>query len=170
MTHAHDRSGALLCALGIALAGCGGDPPPEARAVGDEPLLVVQDRGPLVVSGRDTTMVLAPTVFAWFDVSTPATAQATDPEALTRFRRSLSDAEPGLRAMGVRVLRQSVRPAVAALADGSPATDPAGAGAAPFGYLLVDIAGHTARRDDVIDGAALVCLAALTFGLAAPGC
>ena len=93
MRHARCRPAPLIGALGIVLVGCRGEVAPEARSASDEPLLVVQDRGPLVVSGRDTTMVLAPTVFAWFDV-TPSDPKAApmDADALARFERSLREA------------------------------------------------------------------------------
>lgn len=162
------RPGPLIGALGLVLVGCRGETF-EHRTVDDEPLLVVQDRGPVIVSGPDTTMALAPTVFAWVDAD-PAAAAPPAAEAIEAFQQSLSDARPRLREMGVRVEPRSAPAILVELPDSAPLPPrPAGTNTA-IGYLLVDITGHVARHDDVLDAGALVCLASHTFELAAPGC
>lgn len=179
MRHARRKSGPLIAAMMaapmaapvVALAGCRGGPAPQSGATDEAPLLVIEDRGPLVVSGRDTTMVLAPTVFAWFDVeSADSSATAAEIDALRLFRQSLVVAQPRLRAMGVRVVPQDEAPVVVELPPGAP--DPEAPDAAPetFGYLFIDMSGRMERHDGVVEEGALVCLAALTFGLPAEGC
>jgi hypothetical protein len=171
MRYAGHKPGPWIAALAVALAACGGENVPEPGPAAAEPLLVIEDRGPVVVSGRDTTMVLAPTMFAWFDVD-PADAPKTaaDADALRRFQQSLLAAQPRLQALGVRVVPQDTPPVVVELPPGAPAPETLRGAPGAFGYLFIDIAGRMARRDGIVEAGALVCLATVTFGLSGGVC
>ncbi len=171
MSHARCRPGPLIAVLAVTLTGCRAKAGPESRTADDAPLLVIEDRGPVVVSGRDTTMVFAPTMFAWFDVDPlHPLATAGEADAVRRFRQSLLAAQPTLQSLGVRVVPQDTPPVVVELPPGAPVPEtPAGA-PGTFGYLFIDMSGRMERRDGVLDGGTLVCLAATTFGLPRAGC
>ncbi len=163
------RPGPLIVALGVALAACRGGAAPDPGAEGEEPLLVIEDRGPVVVSGTDTTMVLAPTMFAWFAVDAkPSTSAAAD--ALRHFQQSLRGAQPTLESLGVRVVPQDRPPVVVELPAGAPTPETPSGVPGAFGYLFVDMSGRMERRDGILEAGTLVCLAANTFDLPGAGC
>lgn len=155
-------------ALVTALAACnrGGDTNEAPSQV-----VEIRDPHPMVVSGVDTTVVYAPTIFAYMAVDPDQPpSSASEGERVVAFQRALQAADQRLRELGVRVVQISQIPSISGLPPGAP-----GDGADPrfngtFGYLLVDAPGRVRRIDGTMEAAALACAAASTFELQLEGC
>lgn len=168
LPHAH---GAWIGVAALALVACRSDRAAQADPDAGGPLLVVEDSGPVVVSGTDTTVVLAPTLFAWFTVDPDRLATSeTGATGLERFRQTLQTAQPSLRSMGVRVVVGDEPARIVELPPGAPEGPPDPRPGSAFGYLFVDMRGHVRQLDEVTEAQTLACTAARTFALSAEGC
>ena len=169
MTWSRRVLGALLAGATLAFGGgCGREPGNEETATPEHPLVIDAPRL-VVASGPDTTVVMGPTLFAFFgidpveDVPTPGTTATA-----LEFQAVLREAGPGLQALRVQVV-QVERPPVPL---GIPPAQDEAAGRrlseGGLGFLLVDPLGRIRRIDRMLSGTALVCAAAATFRMAPP--
>lgn len=158
-----------VCAALSVLAGCGGGNEEVEETATPENPLVIESPRLYVVNGTDTTVIFGPTLFSFFGMD-PGEG---DPSALMAetahaMQASLREAEPGLRALGVRIIQVEKPPA----ALGIPAGVEAAAGppftAGDVGFLFADAQGRIRRLNGVADATALLCAAAATFGKAPP--
>jgi len=144
-------------------------PEEVVETVTHENPLVLESPRLRVVSGTDTLSILGPAVFTYVGLD----PDDPDPpprllDAARELQAALVEAVPGLQALGVRVISVEQPPIPL---DVSPEAD---AAAGPrlargsVGVLLADPRGRLLRMDRVVDGAALVCAAARTFGREPP--
>jgi hypothetical protein len=144
---------------------------PEAvvETVTAEHPLVIESPRLRVASGTDTLSVMGPAVFVFVGLDPGDEAPPERVLAAAReLEAALTEAAPGLQAMGVRVFAVD-RPPVPL--DVRPEADAAaGPRLAPggVGLLLADPQGRMLRMERVTGGAALVCAAARTFGREPP--
>lgn len=170
MSRAPGRAlGMGVCAALSLLAGCGGgDEEVEETATPENPLVIESPRLS-VVNGTDTTVIFGPTLFSFFGMD-PGEG---DPSALVvetahAMQVSLQEAEPGLRALGVRVIPVEKPPAALGLTPEAEAAAGPPFTAEGIGYLFADARGRIRRLTGAVDATALVCAAAATFGKAPP--
>ena len=158
-----------VCAAFSLLAACGGGNEGVEETATPENPLVIESPRLYVVNGTDTTMIFGPTLFSFFGMDPgggdPSTLMVETAHAM---QASLQGAEPGLRALGVRVIPVEKPP----IALGVPPESESAAGppltVGGVGYLFADALGRIRRLTGVVDATALVCAAAATFGKAPP--
>ncbi|MDP2955656.1 MAG: hypothetical protein Q8N53_04485 [Longimicrobiales bacterium] len=150
-------------------AGCGsGNEEVEETATPENPLVIESPRLH-VVNGTDTMVIFGPTLFSFFGMylgeSDPSVLMVETAHAM---QAGLQEAEPGLRALGVRIIPVENPPTALGIAPEAEAAagPPFTAGGA--GYLFADAQGRIRRLPGVVEGTALVCAAAATFGKAPP--
>lgn len=159
----------LLAGAVLAFGGaCGRQPGTEETATPEHPLVIDAPRM-VVASGPDTSVVMGPTVFAFFGMNPGDEAPTSGTTAAAQeFQAALREAEPGLQTLRIHIVQVERPPEALGI---PPALDEAAGRRLPeggIGFLLVDPLGRIRRIDRLVSGTALVCAAAATFRMAPP--